>query len=35
MAIDFSTSRVCVSHASDVLGVCAMITPALNRTEAP
>jgi hypothetical protein len=30
MAIDFSTGRVCVSHASNVLGVCVMITPALT-----
>jgi hypothetical protein len=30
MVIDFSVGCVCVSHASDVLGVCVMITPALK-----
>jgi hypothetical protein len=30
MVIDFSTDRVCISHASDMLGVCVMITPALK-----
>ena len=30
MVIDFSVSRVCVSPASDVLGVCVVITPALK-----
>jgi hypothetical protein len=33
LAIDFSTDWACVSHASDVLGVCVMITSALLRTE--
>ena len=33
LAIDFSTGWACVSHASDVLGVCIMITSALLRTE--
>src|SRR5437868_6533431 len=28
--LDFSTGRVCVSYASDVPGVCVMITPALK-----
>ena len=32
-AIDFSTDWACISHASDVLGVCVMITSALLRTE--
>jgi len=30
LAIDFSTGCVCVSHASSVLGVCVMITSALQ-----
>ena len=33
LAIDFSLGWACVSHASDVLGVCIMITSALLRTE--
>src|SRR2546421_10286021 len=32
-AIDFSMGWACVSRASDVLGVCIMITSALLRTE--
>src|SRR5271163_1534501 len=31
--MDFSTGWACVSHASDVLGVCIMITSPLLRTE--
>src|SRR5277367_4754659 len=31
--MDSSTGWACVSHASDVLGVCTMITSALLRTE--
>ena len=30
IAIDFSTGRVCISYASDVLGMCVMITLALK-----
>jgi hypothetical protein len=33
LAIDFSTGWACTSHASDVLGMCVMITSALLRTE--
>src|SRR5271163_1286754 len=33
LAIDFFTDWACVSHVSDVLGVCIMITSALLRTE--
>jgi hypothetical protein len=33
LKLGFSTDRGCVSHASDVLGVCVMITSALLRTE--
>src|SRR5271154_3534489 len=33
LAIDFSTDWACVSHASDVLGVCVMITSALLQLE--
>src|ERR1700722_17265208 len=33
LAIDFSTGWACISHASDVVGVCVMITSALLRTE--
>jgi hypothetical protein len=33
LAMDFSTGWACFSHASDVLGVCVMITSALLRTE--
>ena len=31
--MDFSTGWACVSHASDVLGMCVMITSALLGTE--
>jgi hypothetical protein len=31
--MDFSTGWACVSHASDVLGMCAMITSTLLCTE--
>jgi hypothetical protein len=34
LAIDFSTGWACISHASDVLGSCVMITSAPLRTEA-
>src|SRR5271168_2075529 len=33
LALDFSTGWACLSHASDVLGMCVMITLALLRTE--
>jgi hypothetical protein len=33
LSIDFSTGWACISHASDVLGMCVMITSALLRTE--
>src|SRR5271154_6206651 len=33
LAMDFSTGWACISHASDVLGMCVMITSALLRTE--
>jgi hypothetical protein len=33
LAIDFSTNWACISHASDVLGACVMITSALLRAE--
>jgi hypothetical protein len=33
LAMDFSTGWACVSHASDVLGMCVMITSALLCTE--
>jgi hypothetical protein len=33
LGIDFSTDWICISHASDVLGVRVRITSALLRTE--
>src|SRR5277367_3126817 len=33
LAIDFSTDWACILHASDVLGVCVMITSALLQLE--
>jgi hypothetical protein len=34
LAIDFSTGCVCISHASDVLGECVVITPLVQRLNA-
>ena len=34
MTMDFSIGCACVSHASDVLGACVMITSALHRLNA-